>query len=278
MIDLHLHTTASDGLHTPVQLVALVRAAGITVMGVADHDTLASVVELERLTRDAGIGFVAGIEMTAVWLEHDVHLLGYFVDPRSPRLSAFLREQRADRERRARVMGGKLRALGMPIDVEPLVASAKGKAVARPALARALVDAGYVSSVQDAFDRYLADDRPAWVQRCGASPAEVVALVNAEGGAVSMAHPGVTRRDGLIPDLARSGLAALEVTHTDHTAEDVARYRSLINELGLGATGGSDFHGLGTHHPDLGKVCLSGADFSDFCRRAGRPVPSQVFR
>ena len=116
------------------------------------------------------------------------------------------------------------------------------------------------------------------MQRCGATPAEVVALVNAEGGVVSMAHPAVTRRDELIPDLARSGLAALEVVHTDHTPDDMARYRSVMREHDLGATGGSDFHGLGTHHPDLGKVCLSGADFADFCRRAGRPIPGQASR
>jgi predicted metal-dependent phosphoesterase TrpH len=278
MIDLHLHTIASDGLHTPAQLVALVQAAGITVMAVADHDTLASVPELEKLTREAEIGFLPGIEITAVWLDHDVHLLGYFVDSRSTRLSAFLRDQRADRERRGRLMGQKLAALGMPIDIEPLVADAKGKALARPALARVLVEAGYVTSVQDAFDRFLGDDKPAWVKRSGATPAEVVALVNAEGGVVSMAHPGVTRRDELIPDLARSGLAALEIAHTDHTADDVARYRSTIREHGLGATGGSDFHGVGTHHPDLGRVTLSADDFADFCRRAGRPVPGQACR
>jgi hypothetical protein len=175
-------------------------------------------------------------------------------------------------------MGEKLAALGMPIDIEPLVANAQGKAVARPALARVLVEAGYVTSVRDAFDRYLADDRPAWVKRCGATPAEVVALVNAEGGVVSMAHPGVSGRDDLIPDLARSGLAALEVIHPDHTADDIDRYRALIREHGLAATGGSDFHGLGTHHAGLGTVCLSGADFADFCRRAGRPIPVQAGR
>lgn len=276
MIDLHLHTTASDGLHTPAQLVALVKASGITVMGVADHDSMASVSELQILAREAGLGFVAGVEITAVWLEHDVHLLAYFVDPKSSPLSAFLCDQRADRERRARLIGERLAALGMPIDIEPLVADRRGKAVARPALARVLVEAGYVPSVQDAFDRYLGDDKPAWVRRCGATPAEVVALVNAEGGAVSMAHPGITRRDELIPDLARSGLAALEVIHTDHTPDDVARYRALIRNYGLGATGGSDFHGLGTHHADLGRVSLSADDFHDFCRRAGRPLPDQA--
>jgi hypothetical protein len=272
MIDLHLHTTASDGVHAPADLVARVRRAGITVMGVADHDTMAAVPDLERLTREAGLGFVPGIEITAVHREKDVHMLAYFVDWRSPRLAAFLEEQRQDRERRARLMGGKLAALGVPIDIEQLITDAKWKAIARPVVARALVAAGHVPDVQSAFDRYLADGQPAYVQRIGASPAEVVALITAEGGVVSMAHPAVTRRDDLIPGLAEAGLAALEVLHTDHTDEDRARYRSVAAGLGLAVTGGSDFHGDGTHHPDLGLVSLPAADFAAFCKRAGRTV------
>ncbi|MEW5984519.1 MAG: PHP domain-containing protein [Acidobacteriota bacterium] len=275
MVDLHLHTTASDGLDSPAELTSRARLAGITTIGLADHDTVDAIPEMERLASEAGLAFVPGLEVTAVWEGSDVHLLAYFVDARSARLGEFLEDQRTDRLRRARLMAAKLTALGVPVDVDRLIARCRGRVVSRPLLAQAMVEAGHVPDVAAAFDLYLGDGRAAYVPRVGASPGEVVSLVNADGGFVSMAHPGVTSRDGMIAVLAEAGLGALEAYHPDHTRSDRARYLSLARDLNLAVSGGSDYHGAGSHHADgLGVVGLTSAEFAAFCARAGRAVPA----
>lgn len=269
--DLHLHTTASDGLDTPADLVRRARRAGITTISVTDHDTLSAIPDVQALAPAAGLGFVAGVEITAVWEGTDVHLLAYFVDPRSPRLSQFLSDQQADRLRRARLMAGRLSALGVPIEIDRLIERCGTGVVSRPVLARALVEAGHVPSVDSAFDRYLAEGQPAYVPRCGAAPAEVVQLARADGAFVSIAHPGVTGQDHLIPGLVESGLGAVEAYHPDHSQEDTARYLAMADEHGLAVSGGSDDHGEQTRDRDgFGRVGLSDEEFARFCARAGR--------
>ena len=246
MIDLHLHTTASDGHLSPAQLVARVAAAGITTMSVTDHDTVAGLADAAVAASARGIRLVPGIEITAVAEGRDVHLLGYFFAPDSAPLLTFLEGQRELRVLRVREIGARLASLGMPVDVEALVTTAAtrpGSSVGRPQLARALVSAGHVSSVQQAFDRWLATGLPAFVPRTGPSPSTVVDVIHAAGGVVSFAHPAVTRRDDLIGPLADHGLDAIEVYHSDHRPEDVQQYRGLAQRLGVLVTGGSDFHG-----------------------------------
>lgn len=272
MIDLHTHTTASDGHCEPAELVRRAWLAGLTVLGVTDHDTTAGIAGATAAAAAYGLTVVTGIEVTAVVDERDVHVLGYFVDPFSTPLAEFLAAQRADRVRRAHAIGDKLRALGCPIDVDGLVANARdGKAVARPRIAAALVQAGHVASTREAFDRYIAEGRPAYVARQGASPREVVGVIGRAGGIASLAHPGLLRRDDLVPDLAAAGLAALEVYHSDHDDTARARYLALAAEHGLAISGGSDFHGDESHrHATLGSVTLPGEDYRRLCTRAGR--------
>jgi hypothetical protein len=271
MIDLHLHTTASDGTDTPAELVSACRAAGLTTIGVADHDTVAAVAQVESAARAAGLGFVAGIEITAAWSDRDIHVLGYFLDAGSADLAAFLGAQREDRVRRARAIAVRLEDLGAPIDMEALIARTKGRPVLRPQIAAALVAAGHVACEQEAFDRFIAEGRPAFAPRAGATPADVVGAIRGAGGVSSLAHPGVTNADGLIPGLVAAGLDALEVYHADHTEADTARYRDLARRCGLAVTGGSDYHGARSHHAyGLGLVTLPAEDFEVLCRRAGR--------
>ena len=245
MIDLHMHTTASDGTFAPAALVDRAYAAGIRTLSVTDHDTMAGVPEAASAAAERGMEFLPGIEITAVADGRDVHLLAYFLDPAPAGLEAFLVDQREDRVRRARAMGERLAALGAPIAIEGLIAAASttGRAVARPSVARALVEAGHCATVQEAFDRWLADGGPAYVGRRGASPAEVVHLVARSGGLAAVAHPGLLRRDDLIPGLVTAGLGALEVFHSDHDTAAQARYQRLAAQHGLAICGGSDFHG-----------------------------------
>jgi 3',5'-nucleoside bisphosphate phosphatase len=274
VIDLHLHTTASDGRSTPDALVRSAVAAGITTLAVTDHDTMAAAAEVHAAARDAGLGFVPGIEITAVHHGRDVHVLGYFLDAADRDLDTFLTAQRADRRRRLVEMGAKLADLGVGVDVDAILTRdprGGGRAVGRPQLAAALVAAGHATGIADAFDRFLATGRPAFVPRLGAPPAEVIAIIRRAGGLASLAHPGKMDVDPIIPALAAAGLDAIEVWHPDHDAGAVTKYRAMAAVLGVGETGGSDYHGPGAGRVDrLGEVGLTDEAFARLvARRAG---------
>ncbi len=246
MIDLHLHTTASDGRCSPAELVEKVRAAGVTTFAVTDHDTVAAIPEVRALIAGQPLALVPGLEVTAVWQARDVHVLGYWIDTTHAPLLAFLAEQRQRRVVRVQAIGAALAAAGAPVDLEPLlahVAARAGAAVGRPGVAQALVAAGHASSVQDAFDRLLGEGCPAYVPRSGEPPEAVCAIIHAAGGIASLAHPGVTRRDDCLDAWARGGLDALEAYHSDHSDAERAFYLERAAQLGLAVSGGSDFHG-----------------------------------
>jgi predicted metal-dependent phosphoesterase TrpH len=246
LIDLHLHTTASDGRLSPAQLVARAAASGLTTISVTDHDTVAAIAEVTAAAQGVNIRVVTGIEITAVDDGRDVHMLGYFFDRESESLAAVLEHQRALRVARVREIGARLAALGMVIDVESVLLAAAarpGSSVGRPQVARELVRAGYVASLQEAFDKWLATGRPAFISRTGPSPAVIVDAIHDAGGLASMAHPGVTKRDELIAPLAAHGMDAIEVFHSDHSLEDQRHYQLIAQRHGLLVSGGSDFHG-----------------------------------
>lgn len=245
MIDLHSHTTASDGTLSPAELVSLAQTRGIRTLSVTDHDTMAGVPAAAEAAAAAGIEFLPGVEITAVIEHRDVHLLGYFLDANPPGLAPFLEEQRDQRVDRARAMAVRLVDLGVPIDVEMIIEQARAddRAVARPLLARALVDAGHVASEREAYERWIGDGKPAYVHREGTAPAEVVRLISRSGGVSAIAHPGLLRRDDLIPSLAMAGLAAIEVYYPEHDRASQTHYAKLAAQHQLAMCGGSDFHG-----------------------------------
>jgi predicted metal-dependent phosphoesterase TrpH len=274
VIDLHTHTTASDGRSSPEALIDEVSAAGCHTVAVTDHDTIAGVAAARETAMRAGLSFVAGIEMTAVVEGVDVHILGYFIDITEPALGDFLRLQRERRRERVVAMGERLRRSGAPVDIAAIldVPIESGRAVGRPAVARALVEAGHASDVADAFNRFLVEGRPGHVPRVGPGPAEVMARVRAAGGVSSLAHPGKLRRDHLIERMAADGLDALEVYHSDHTVGDVVRYQGLADRLGVMVTGGSDYHGPGSGRTSgLGEVGLPPSAFERLVSYASRP-------
>lgn len=276
-IDLHLHTTASDGRLDPAGLVAAASRAGIRIMSVTDHDTVAAIPDAARHAEAAGIEFVAGIEVTALLGAQDVHILGYFIDPGHPGLLAFLEEQRADRLRRLRGMASRLSDLGRDIDAEAVLqraGSGTGRAIGRPTLARALVRAGYASDVQDAFDTLLGEGRPAYVPRRAPSPEEVIALIADARGISSLAHPGLLGRDDAIPGFASAGLSAVEAYHSDHDREATSRYLAIAETNGLAVSGGSDYHGEGHHRAEsLGRVTLPPECYEILAARPRRAAP-----
>ena len=265
MIDLHLHTTASDGRCTPHELVDRAKRAGVTVMAVTDHDTVSAVPDVQSAAKARGIDAIAGIEITAIERDgRDIHMLGYFIDPGNSGLTAFLAKQRTQRIARVEALGVRLAQLGMPIDIGPVLLQARepgGRSVGRPQIARAMIAAGYVADTREAFDRWLATGRPAFVPRSGAPPGEVIDIVHVAGGLASLAHPGQTDVDSRIAAYVEAGLDAIELYHPDHDAEAVERYRNIASRLKLLATGGSDFHGDADHGGEPGAVALPVEDW-----------------
>jgi predicted metal-dependent phosphoesterase TrpH len=273
VIDLHLHTTASDGRSTPDALVREVVAAGLTTIAVTDHDTVAGIEPVTVAAQAAGLRVVPGIEITAVLRERDVHVLGYCIDPAHEGLADFLTGQRADRRRRIAEIIDRLASLGVPIDPAAIFeadADRAGRAVGRPRVAQALVEAGHVRDIKDAFARYLADGQPAFVPRRGAAPADVVAMIQQAGGLGIIAHPGILQQDDLVRELARGGLDGVEVFHPEHDEAAVDRYRRLAADFDLVISGGSDYHGPGSGRSDaLGRVSLPADHFDRLLARAG---------
>ena len=266
MIDLHMHTTASDGTCTPEELVERARGVGIRIMSVTDHDTMAAVERATQAAAPYRITVVPGIEITSVHQGRDVHVLAYFLSEQAPGLQDLLQKQRRLRVDRAREIGDRLARLGVPIDMGSLIeggANSGGKALARPQIARALVAAGHVASVAEAFDRYLSNDGPAYVPHQGASPATVSELVARVGGLASLAHPGQLNRDEIIPDLVASGLAAIEAYHSSHTPDMEAHYLDVAGRFGLAVTGGSDYHGEGTRRAEFFGVTALPQEYFD---------------
>ncbi len=271
LIDLHLHTTASDGRCTPGELVERAAQASLAVLAVTDHDTTAAIDEVQRLAAGRGIEAISGIEITALDEGRDLHVLGYFLDPRNEALDRFLAAQRAARLARAEAIGARLAALGMPVDLGPVFARAAAdsrRSIGRPLVARAMVDAGYVADTREAFDRWLGAGCPAFMPRSGAPPDVVVAIIHEAGGLASLAHPGKLRREPRIAPLAEAGLDAIEVFHPDHDATLVDRYLAVAREFGLLVTGGSDFHGDPAHGLEPGSITLPAVEFERLRRAA----------
>jgi predicted metal-dependent phosphoesterase TrpH len=250
--DLHCHTTASDGVHPPTELVRLAKERGLDAVGITDHDTLGGIDEGLAAGARFGVRVVPGIEMSARAGDRSVHVLGYFVDRRSERLASTLDDMRVERLDRARRIVERLCELGYEITFEEVERQAHGAIIARPHVARALVARGYVSSIRDAFTpELIGDGGRAEVPRDQITPHEAIELIGDAGGAAVLGHPGLKHHLGthdpvpteLIEDLVAHGLAGLEVDHPDHDPDMRERLRELAARLGVITTGGSDFHG-----------------------------------
>jgi 3',5'-nucleoside bisphosphate phosphatase len=271
MIDLHTHTTASDGRCAPAELVARARTAGITVLAVTDHDTVAGCDAAEAACEPSGIRFVPGIEITATRLGGDVHVLGYFIDRTAPALRTFLADQRARRIERVRQIVGRLVLHGIELDADAILQPGlddPAKAAGRPWIARALLQAGHVATTSEAFDRWLARGRPAFVPRSGASPEEVFRRIHDCGGVASLAHPGLLGHDDWISEFVDAGLDAIEAYHSEHDALMTAAYVAIAARFSLAISGGSDYHADDSHGAvRLGVMSLPPEHFDGLVRR-----------
>jgi len=252
LIDLHTHTTESDGTYSPVELVKAGKDAGLEALAISDHDTFAGYQIAQPLAESAGLRLLCGIELSTALgnpKERTAHLLGYFFKgpPSDEFRTWILRGQAARRDRNIR-LAKRLQSLGVDIRIEEV--NALGRSLAgRPHFAKLMVDKGIVPNIQEAFRRYLDESAPGYVDREEPLLEEAIQRVNDGGGISSLAHPvrlGKRNHDEeetLIGKLAEAGLQALEAYHSDHTASDSARYVALARKYGMKVTGGSDFHG-----------------------------------
>lgn len=272
MIDLHSHTTASDGEHAPAELMRLAHAAKVTTLAVTDHDTVAALPACAEAARQLGMTLVNGIEITAYLNRREVHVLGHFVNPEEPGLSAFAARLKTEREARMIAMVEKMRALGFPVTMDQVRALAGDTHFARPHLARVLVELGYCTSTKDAFDRFLADGRPGAVPRFELAAADAVAIIRAAGGAATLAHPGVSKiHEHDLKTLKDAGLAGVEVEHSDHPPSLREKLHRIARELDLIATAGSDYHGPKVApNRHFGSASMRPEDLERLHARAGR--------
>lgn len=245
IIDLHSHTTASDGELSPSALVALAAEAGVSHLAITDHDTLAGLAEARTAARERGLTSIPGIEVSAfLHGRQEVHLLGHFVDVDAPELARFADRLRGERHRRMEQMVEKVKALGFPVSLEAVLRLAGGANLGRPHLALWLVQQGYCRTPKEAFDRFLGDGKPGWVDRDRLPAEEALAMIRRARGTATLAHPGVSRVErGQIAELARAGLSGIEAFHSDHNPSQREKYLAIARDLDLVPTGGSDFHG-----------------------------------
>ncbi|MEU6147078.1 PHP domain-containing protein [Streptomyces sp. NPDC047081] len=278
-IDLHTHSTASDGTDTPAELVRNAAAAGLDVVALTDHDTTRGYAEAIAAVPE-GLTLVTGAELSCRIDGISMHMLAYLFDPEEPALLAERELVRDDRVPRAKGMVAKLNGLGVPVTWEQVERIAGGGSVGRPHVATALVELGVVASVGDAFTpEWLADGARAFVDKHETDPFEAIRLVKAAGGVTVFAHPGASKRGRTVPEsaiaeMAAAGLDGIEVDHMDHDPDTRARLRGLAKELGLLVTGSSDYHGS-RKTCVLGEYVTDPEVYGEITRRAtgAFPVP-----
>jgi predicted metal-dependent phosphoesterase TrpH len=271
-IDLHSHTTASDGSLTPTELVQKAAGLGLVALAVTDHDTVGGLAEARLAASEAGLDLVPGVELSVEDEGGRFHLLGYLFEPDNEELQETLQTIRESRARRNAQMGEKMAALGLPVTMDDVRAEAGEDAdvIARPHFAQALMKKGVVGSVKEAFDRYLATDKPLYLPKQVLTPADAIALLHRAGGLAVMAHPGlIALNDGALARrieqlTADAVMDGVEAYYSQHSPAQTERFLALAQRLGLVVTGGSDFHGTPKPHVPLGIVY------------EGRPAPMRL--
>lgn len=257
-VDLHTHTTASDGKLSPRELLIYAKEKGLSAIAITDHDTVEGAVEASRICHELGLDVCIGVELNTVWNNREIHMLGYFVQPDHPALQKQLKEQREKRIARSEKIIYRLQELGFPLSVEEVLTElnlSSATSILLPHIAEMMVRKGYVNSRREAFERYIGKQKPAYVLPTALTPAQAIKVIHDAGGVAVVAHPGIYQEEGLIPYLVKVGLDGIEVFHPDHGEEERKRYSALAKEYGLMMTGGSDFHGEQDgkmFHGDLG--------------------------
>ena len=255
-VDLHLHTTASDGVMTPSEIVRYAKSKGLQAIAITDHDTIEGLEE--GLLEGEKIGFevVPGVEISAEYSPGSMHLLGYFLDIHHPLLKGKLDYlQKARAERNPKIIEN-LNRLGVRISYEEVVKASGGGQVGRPHFAQVLIEKGYVRSFQEAFDRFLKKGAPAYVDKVRFKPEQAISFIKESGGVAVLAHPKTLGMNStlqkILLELMEEGLKGIEVFYPEHNSLEVAQFKALAKRYGLLMTGGTDYHGIDKEELDIG--------------------------
>ena len=254
--DLHLHTRFSDGTYSPEELVSQAKRHGLAAVALTDHDTVEGCPPTALLCAAAGIEFIAGTELTAEQDGHEIHILGYLFDIGNTTLLTQIARFQAVRQNRVREMVARLNALGVPLRADAVFALANCHSPGRPHVARALAQAGLCANLDEAFERFLKKNRPAYVPKFKMSAAQAIELIHQAGGLAVMAHPALNHCDEVIPGMVEAGMDGIECFHTKHSTATVEHYLELADRFHLLVTGGSDCHGSSKGAPVMGTVKL----------------------
>ncbi len=243
--DLHTHTHYSDGYHTPEELIQSAKSAGLTHLAITDHDNVDAIEEAFEIASRYGIELVPGTEISAEHNGKETHILAYYFDHKNPELLDYLQNFRKERMKRAQKIVEKLNELGMAIQMKDVLAQVKGNgSVGRPHIAVALIDGGFVNNYYDAFNKYIGDDKPAYVKKPNISTKDAISLINRCGGLSFVAHPGKSmRHNNSLFEMIEFGIDGIEVVHPSHSYYDIEYFRDIASQYFLLESGGSDFHG-----------------------------------
>lgn len=250
-VDLHTHTTASDGTCEPAENVRLAREQGLSAVAITDHDTVAGIPQAMEAAASLGVEVIPGVEVSSAARGQDIHVLGYFIPYEDAAFQERLASLRETRHERNKLLIARLQELGINITLESVYRRKQGtdKNIGRPHIAEELVELGVVGSIEEAFSKYLGKEGAAYVNPPRITPQEAISLIREAGGAAVLAHPGLYDDDELVQELIAYGLDGIEVDHPDNSEAQRARYRSWAEENGLVVTGGSDFHGWRANDP-----------------------------
>ncbi|HVO75422.1 MAG TPA: PHP domain-containing protein [Ignavibacteriaceae bacterium] len=241
-VDLHIHTSNSDGFYSPKEIVEKAKGAGLDIISITDHDNLSGIPEAAELGAEAGIEVIPGLEISSDIRDKEVHILGYFIDLNSEELERYLSFFREERIKRAVRIVGKLNSLGLPLSFEEVLIHAKHSAIGRPHIAQKMLEKGLVSNYYEAFNKYIGNGCPAYEKKVHISPQSAFKIISDAGGLSFIAHPGNMPED-ILKELIDSGVDGIEVLHPSHNAQQEKFYRGIVNEYFLLESGGSDFHG-----------------------------------
>ncbi|MFH1196037.1 MAG: PHP domain-containing protein [bacterium] len=241
-VDLHMHTTCSDGANSPLDLVAKAKQANLDIISITDHDSINALDEAMAYGKEIGVEVIPGVEISTDIEDREVHLLGYFIDIKNEELNKYLEFFRVERYHRAKRIVNKLNNLGIAINISDIMDHAKDSAIGRPHIAFTLQELGVVQNYYEAFDKFLKDDGPAYERKIHVSAQSALKLINEAGGLSFIAHPGYMK-ESVLMYLLNAGIDGIEVVHPSHNDYQIKFYRGIVNQYCLLESGGSDFHG-----------------------------------